>query len=333
MGELMTRKKAQESSSTITGNSGQASLAANHQQRLDDMAAKGGRVSTILGTGADQYQVKGSREGGDSAEAIKPITTKEQESFAYRRQPTATEGKSFFDVFSGRKPTTIIESSADANWPGEKELKASKDAGRTYGDPVAPFLQDGARKKTWSLPQAIQSINTRSKEWSNFDMKKLDQAGRDKIEQGWIAAQKSAIAAIGFDPRRIIETDPKGKKLTIGGMYRPKDDMVWTGDGEPSTVIHESFHRGIEKVRKAGGLKDLRYQEEDIVRGLMLRHFGGVEYDPAANVGNKQVDKARELFGRPTLTRKGSDFQQELDRIEDAAAEYARAQKPRGGPR
>lgn len=132
-------------------------------------------------------------------------------------------------------------------------------------------------------------------------------------------ARKSAIMSLGLDPRAVAVM-PDG--LTYGGnagMYGPKIDlMVSDADaGDYSTMGHESLHRGLEDMRRAGGGFGLSrgIDEENLVRYIMRDRLGVQEH--AVPEKYKKQDNR---------------YAQEADRVEAIAARLFANRRP-GGPR
>jgi hypothetical protein len=101
---------------------------------------------------------------------------------------------------------------------------------------------------------------------------------RDRVHnlymKGALAANRSAIASVGFDPKRMV-IDTVLEHANIGGIYSPDKDSIYANFTEPqgSTIVHESIHRGLEILRKTNPdvtklIKSIG-SEELIVRYIM----------------------------------------------------------------
>ena len=164
----------------------------------------------------------------------------------------------------------------------------------------------------------------------------MPDAVADQVTQQYLAARRSAISTLGFDPSHMATGVGDGAKgdYTLGGMYVPSQDQVMTTGVYPSTGVHEAFHRGIEVLRKAGmlpppppnayGLNGVSApgEEEITVRALMQKHLGMVEKG-RGNTGDAQVGAG---------TYQLNNHKDQLDALEAAAANYLAKQRP-GGPR
>ena len=148
----------------------------------------------------------------------------------------------------------------------------------------------------------------------------------DVLYAAAIAARRNPIAALGFDPSRIT-FEPKPTHTTTAGLYSPDKDLIYANPFEPSAVLHESVHRGFDKLRLAG--EKTPSNEESAVRWLMSELAGDPEtkfYDemgflPQA-VGRKEVELAKLLYTLPS-------YREELSRL-TAAAQRLIAAKPLG---
>lgn len=155
----------------------------------------------------------------------------------------------------------------------------------------------------------------------------------DRMNEAFVGSQRSAISAIGFDPRRLAAKVPDRTGSNIEGRYRTLDDMKMVDGRDPSTPVHEAFHRGFDMLRRSGRMPEIAQlyisnpsQEENAVRALMLRNFGDIERE-----GNpSQVGMGQRMLDQ----RMGREV---LDAIEAAAAEQYARDTPDGsykrGPR
>jgi hypothetical protein len=149
------------------------------------------------------------------------------------------------------------------------------------------------------------------------------------LEESWVAAQRSSLAAYGFEPRQTILSEFKGGPgLTVAGVYSPKDDAKWVDMGHKSVAVHESIHRGFTKLRNTGQLPSLNnWPEEVIVRALMLRAYGPVEKG-RGNLADEQVSQAEMLIGPKNPRQK--EFLKLITDIEQSAQAAIARERPRG---
>lgn len=239
------------------------------------------------------------------------------------------------------------------DYPSSEDVRMSDKYDTTYGDESGRQLGIKSLTPTMSSRDIVSLFN--DMEGSDDHNKVLQQVReepdperRDYLMRSYIASQRSAIAASGFDPSRaIVSSDnPENLKYNIAGMHVPysvtpegsrnKDvDMTMAlraKDIDPSTLVHESTHRGIEQlirkkaqddatlVRAEGGIPTLNEdleragsdEQEDIVRALMRKYYGDIESQGLHEQG---------------LTESGSEYLAKnpefLNRLETLAQQYA----------
>lgn len=221
-------------------------------------------------------------------------------------------------------------------WPDQNDLAMSKKYDATYGSPHAPYAQpDSAYVRTTPMDQVPAwyrggaTMPPADKIFGNLNT----QADADVARAQHIAAERSAMAKLGWDPGLAITS--KGRNAVVNGLYQPKSDVTWSAEGLPSTAMHESMHRSFEKLGQAGKLpKDVdRRNEELYVRALMQRAYGPVElkheyqtigkgFAPDEQApGYRQQVQGRRMMNDPLI-----------DQLEAAAAQEI-ARKHPGGPR
>lgn len=159
-----------------------------------------------------------------------------------------------------------------------------------------------------------------------------------------LAANRSPIAALGFDPDKVVLDSQSGdKKFTLGGAYLPQPksttDNMYVNLSQPdgSTIVHESTHRGFQKLRDNHPDKvreifntGVMPSEEMVVRWLMNKNAGDPEgQDATAKLGLQQRQDSVDAFSRRDLaTTRGKA----LEQLEALAAETIKNRRP-GGPR
>lgn len=215
----------------------------------------------------------------------------------------------------------IQQDPASKSWPGEEDLKISERYNRMYGDPSAKYVDPRFSNMQVVTPAAVVAWSER-KEGFEPKIRPMKQADADVIHEQWIAAERSPISKLGFNPGKIFQT-PAESKTEVGnlaGIYKPASDEIWYDARFKATPIHEALHRGFEILAKAGIRNTTEYSEEVLVRALMMRHFGNIEveaderirqgkYDPNS-AGGRQVERAKQV---PSSV---------LDDIEKRAGEY-----------
>lgn len=173
--------------------------------------------------------------------------------------------------------------------------------------------------------------------------------GTAQTGQGYEAAQlavlRSAIAALGYNPRNTnldVKTSPQ---VTTAGVYTPANGGIYSNASFPANIVHESAHRGMETLRQAGAIppelqKRLPPNEESIIRYIMALHMG----DPEKNrgpVSDEQRSDALWYFGKNkddpqaysrSAAPKAAQSRQALEDLNMIASRYMLSQHP-GGPR
>lgn len=227
---------------------------------------------------------------------------------------------------SAPKNAMVSVPKREPGWTTPDELAMAKDYDRSYGDPSAGFFQPGAKVR---MPRDFMEMR---RAFSNdtlgqIGLQPIDQAMADKLYAAWTAAQSSPLAALGFDPRKLITAPSaitQGKELTIGGSYQPGADQVFTTGQHDSTLVHEAIHRGVQKLKEAGMFPQNanNVREEIMTRALMNKYYGGIERGRGA-AGDEQVDAATKAYADPKYAKI-------LDEVEAAASQLYYKQRPRG---
>jgi hypothetical protein len=254
-----------------------------------------------------------------------------------------------------------------SNWvspaPPEAQSTYMGDAPKGFvPDPVSDAYGSGnegyVTGKTVNLPKTnnIDLLNPKGDDFKAYDISKpkKDQllstqkmlADLTNMSQvGQAGANVNALVGLGFDPRRVQGVSGVGP-TTIGGKYKPSTDTIWDNTDDPNTILHESMHRGLEKLRTSGempqdGIRLLNnVSEESLVRHLMQTQFGPTEANYMNNLGKrlniadinstegmKQINGAEYVFKHnPNLNESA------VQSILDAAAKLIAKQRP-GGPR
>lgn len=242
-------------------------------------------------------------------------------------------------LFGAQDPP--IHAVDDKHYPNDTDAEIGRNVDQTYGDKVAPFLQPGSRAHKLGVDEAIAADSSAGgiavETAHNVATSMEDRAN---ILKNWQAAQKSPVAAFGFDPRVTIHTPDEGRKLTLAGSYTPSNDTLWYHEGTQDAVVHEAMHRGIELLRKADALpesfkdyvKTHRNGEEYVVRAMKVKYFGDIEKQPDADVGNRQVEEAKWRMANPNYQGEKSwgNFNDMITDLEQAASSAIAKHKPRG---
>lgn len=228
--------------------------------------------------------------------------------------------------------TNVTETKAEplSKYPDWIDAKRAIDAGFGYGTGLEPYVQAEVARVYKSAgagrPEDVIKATT-----TNEDLTKISNLGlRNQVgvlfAQGALAANRSAIATLGFDPTKINLQTKMGPS-TLGGFYVPDEDKTWVNvvRGNESAMVHESVHRGLkmltERSDEASKILDT-LPEETVVRYLMYKTMG----DPEGTQGNidaRQREQGKALEKQPDVINK-------LKRLEEIAADLRKEQRPRG---
>ena len=233
----------------------------------------------------------------------------------------------FARMFGGQPKNVMVDPERRSlGWTTPEELATAKQYDMSYGDPSAGFFQPGAKMRMpGSLPEMLSAFNNSSV--GALPNRPIDAEMADRLHSAWLATRSSPLAALGFDPRVMISAPSKmteNRNLTLGGTYEPGKDEIFTTGRYDSTFVHESIHRGLQKLRAAGVLPKnaAKYNEERLTRAFMLKYYGDVEKG-RGNASDKQMEAGRAILTNPYDTKI-------LDEIEAAAAQFIAQQTPRG---
>ncbi len=146
----------------------------------------------------------------------------------------------------------------------------------------------------------------------------------DNLMAGYLASNRSALAALGYDPRHMSIGDAPPDKWAMSGSYYPREDQIISTGTYPSTTAHESMHRGIQMLREAGMLPEGmdKLSDESTVRAQMLRNYGEVEKG-RGKLGDEQVRNG-------AYYNENRNFSPTMDALEVAAQNLYAKRHPRG---
>ena len=138
------------------------------------------------------------------------------------------------------------------DFPGDDDLAMARRYDTTYGTDMGAYAQpgNGQRVRTMGLTAANEAMRGDPNAGGRPVM---DQAQSDQLLRAWIAAQRSPVAALGFDPRKIALAPEGTPQAGLAGFYHPRNDIMWSEATSPTTPVHESMHRGMEQLRTALG--------------------------------------------------------------------------------
>lgn len=224
----------------------------------------------------------------------------------------------------------------DREYPGDEDLKLAKLYDRAYGSANSGFYDNpDQRIRTIARELAPDIVNDRR--FKDVPWQKVDRSTADQLYLGSMAASRSAVAALGFDPSKFV-LSPKGEgEMTLAGAYSPKDDAAWLDMSHPAAMVHESIHRGLKLLKDKGLLakdpeessNDKPYishrGEEMLVRSIMIRISGEVEKGLGSD-GDLEVEEAQKLLSGAN----GSKWRALIDKVEGIAARSRQQGRLRG---
>ena len=235
---------------------------------------------------------------------------------------------------SAPPPVRDLGIKQEVKYPDLEEADLGREVDQFYGNPKQAWFQPGVDIRTIDIRKAPEVLN--DYRFDSVKWEKLSQYQADNLYIAAVAANKSALAGLGFDPRAVITSPLAPVQLNIRGQYNPATDTMWTDEKSPPTYVHESVHRGVEELRRAGLIarspeEERRtgkqyigpHDDEMITRAVMQRHFGDVERKtPYANIG--QIDSAKKAY---LDDERGIA---KLDALEALAAKLIQQRTPRG---
>lgn len=159
----------------------------------------------------------------------------------------------------------------------------------------------------------------------------------DLAMRGALAANRIPVAAVGFDPSVTTLDTRIGSNATIGGAYSPFKDTIYSNADYPSNVVHESIHRGMEKLRqnypdKMKTISQNLPSEEMVVRWLMKSQAGDPEFNYTGNVGQQQRRDAGNMFDQKQYPNIAGNYQKAVDQMQELAIQEMKNRGKRAGP-
>ena len=150
-----------------------------------------------------------------------------------------------------------------------------------------------------------------------------------------LAANRSPIAAVGFDPSKVV-LDTQMKHGSMGGAYAPSLDTIYSTTSPDDSVVHESTHRGLQQLRQLypdqapKALKQLP-DEETVVRWLMHSQGGDPE-GGAGEVDAKQRQTGIDMFSGEKYPALAEMYKAPLNQLQELAIDAMKNRGKRVGP-
>lgn len=155
-----------------------------------------------------------------------------------------------------------------------------------------------------------------------------DSIVEDNMRRAFMAIKANPVAALGFDPRMMQFWDVPKELTGRAGEYNSETDMMGMNQRFPSTAVHESMHRGIEKIRKLNLFpSELSGIAEEYIARYMMKQFMGNPEWGEGDFGDMIIDNAGYHFERSDESEK---LQTGLNKLMSVAAQIIAKQKPMG---
>lgn len=162
-----------------------------------------------------------------------------------------------------------------------------------------------------------------------------------------LAVNRSPIAAVGFDPSKVITNPLLDRRMTnLGGQFDPATDYMYSTVWPDDSIVHESTHRGIQKLFDAhpdqtkeilsrlpgSGAPD---DTETIVRWLMKTKAANKEEESIKSYRpdyvHPQIEHAKKMFDNPGFVS-SELYRKALNDLEELAIQHMKGRGKRAGP-
>lgn len=242
-------------------------------------------------------------------------------------------------------PSKAIPAPNNPPYPTGEDVEFARQQDYSYGQPWAPEFE-GKSLRAISEPRYTNiDVPPKSTVYGghNADALYATQPYRfepikDAHAKAALAVERSALAKLGYDPNKVALDDRRDPaKMNYLGAYLPKADSIYANAYDSPSIVHESIHRGVQKLKESpywhkdfdffdSNLNnETRRFNEYLVRHLMTTKMGNPEMKYPSN----QIPWADYEFNKSAY---GDARKKILQRMEDAAAQYIAAKHP-GGPR
>jgi len=207
-------------------------------------------------------------------------------------------------------------------WPTGQEVGSARGVGLGYGSGQEGFVDGSGSARMVQFDGLPSSSISRVEDLAERERPTMvSGAVSDALAQAFLASNRSAVASLGFEPRRAAAITGVGD-LNVNGSYSPRLDRMVNFTNNPSTYTHEAAHRGLEKMRAAGLPVDQNLPmsgEETWVRHLMRSTMGDPETGDIASEHRQKGDP-------------NGNLAKSLKLLEGLAAKEIARRRP-GGPR
>jgi len=261
-------------------------------------------------------------------------------------------GEFFQNLIGGQAAPEVELAPPPASYPTSQDALEARKYGFGYGSGNEPYIQGDVarifghtRSATGEfVPESGQGFPVRTLSSAtdnplysgNVDLRTpaaapIKETMGTALAQAALAANRSPVAALGFDPSRAT-FDVEIQNPTTRGAYSPSGDSIYSTlpGPQPSNIVHESIHRGLQELRKDPklngpfGLFSRLPDEEMIVRYLIAKQAG----DPEKGIGGEGEKQRADAL----RVMESGAYGRALQELNQAAANAYAARRP-GGPR
>jgi len=153
----------------------------------------------------------------------------------------------------------------------------------------------------------------------------------DLYTRAALVTQKLPLAKLGWDPEKLSFA-VMDSNLNYAGAYNRPADLGYVEVQSPSTIVHESIHRGLNLLRKnpeAAQLIKAIPDEELAVRYLMYKNGGNPETGKGEGA-DRQIKQARDYYDNPDFPELNKARKGILDALDKLAQRLLKEKQPRG---
>jgi hypothetical protein len=252
---------------------------------------------------------------------------------------------------------TVYPASQPTQYPTSDDVDFARKNDYSYGQPWAPEFEGKSARLLTGDPNQVPIPATTLGSNIPIDRRGSNMAPlEDYYAKAALASERSALAKLGFDPNKAaIDVGTNPANVSVLGQYKSSKggtDQIYANARTPSTLVHESIHRGIQKLKDSpfwkpefNDFSPATANDELLVRHLMQSRMGDPtvpefksympNYDfkqPVQQGSGRELEAtARALFD-PNQSSLAKSRQKTLDAMEAAAANYIAQRRP-GGPR
>jgi hypothetical protein len=190
-----------------------------HPYKKDALSSSGTKKTAILSSsGSMRAKPTSKLTTAQSSKKIAPKTTKSLKSEGQKtklrldkRPRKRAEGGGVMgwvkDLVSGNPKTENLKTDAKPEWTTPEDIELSKKYDTSYASPTAAFLTpDASKSRQVKDFQTVQRLFSNPQHLSSVPFEPTNEKTREAIREAYIAANKSPVAAVGFDPRVMVSS-------------------------------------------------------------------------------------------------------------------------------